>query len=307
MLKPDIPREFRAISNGMGLYYIVHGLMLWFAGAAAAHSLWMAQSLPLALRVLGAVPLVVLSGFGMFFLALQGHEGFHGNLHRHRDVSMLMGIAASSTAPMFLSVGYNVIHWQHHLHTNTARDPDYQLYRRHKTFLARWLNGPRETVLNCLRNTATLVFAPERLERSFPFSAAKARIFALTNLLLALASLAAYAAVAVLAPHAVFVFFVALPLVVSQTYWALCPYIEHAGTAVGDGVDTRTVTSSVLRVLLLGYNYHLCHHLYPRVQLHRLPALYRHLAATHALPAGNVVEGSLVRALRIGATAPLEF
>jgi fatty acid desaturase len=307
MRKPDIPREFRVISHGMGLYYILHGVLLWFGCAAAAYCVWSAGDLPLALRLLLAFPLSVLSGFGMFFMALQGHEGFHGNLHTNRDVSMVLGIAASATVPLFVSVGYNVIHWQHHLHTNTPQDPDYQRYRHYRTLLARWMDGPRQTAQQCLSNAFMLILRPNQVAHSFPFPPAKARRFALVNVALSLLALAAYAFAALHAAWPVLVFFVALPLLVSQSYWALCPYIEHAGTAVGTAMDARTVTSRVLHVVLLGYNYHLCHHLYPRVQLHKLPALYRYLVAQNALPQGHAVEPSLTRALRIGARAPLGF
>jgi beta-carotene hydroxylase len=305
--KPDIPTEFKSINGWMGLYYIVHGLALWLGSASLGYLLWSYQGLPLFAKLPALVLLVVLSGFGMFFMSLLGHEGFHGNMNTNRDISMAMGIVASCVAPFFASTGYNVMHWQHHMHTNTSEDPDYMLYRGNRTLLSRVFNGPRQTATICMKNALALAFSPEALERTFPFSKAKARAFAVFNLTLMPLVLLGYAALAYLTNAQVAVFLVVLPTLASQSYWALAPYIEHAGVGVGMARDTRTVTSGVLKVLLVGYNFHLCHHLYPRVQLHKLPALYRHLESTGFLSQETVVEKSMFRALKIGATSALKF
>lgn len=305
--KPELPSNLRAINNLMGCYYIVHGLTLWLGGAAMGYAVWRFMEGSLLVKLPLLLLCAVLSGFGMFFMALLGHEGFHGNLHRNRDVSMAMGILASVSAPMFASTGYNVMHWQHHLHTNTLKDPDYLLYRENRSFLARLMKGPLLTTRQCLRNAFMLVLAPERLERNFPFSMQKARLFASFNLVLMIGALVGHTALALHAGPAVLVFVVVLPVVFSQSYWSFAPYIEHAGTRVGEGVDTRTVTSTVLKIILCGYNYHLCHHLYPRVQLHKLPAVYRYLKASGYLDGKEIVETSMMKALTIGASGVLEF
>jgi beta-carotene hydroxylase len=304
--KPSIPAEFHRPSNLMGFYYIVHGLVLWLLSSYAAYRLFGSEHLPMALRIAAIVVLLVLSGFGMFFMALLGHEGFHGSMNSNRMVSMCLGIVASCVAPGFVSVGYNVMHWQHHLHTNTSKDPDYLLYRKNTTFFDRLFNGPRDTAQISLQNALRLVFAPETLDRKYPFSKMEARRFAIFNLTLATLSLAGYAVLA--ATHFwPFLFMVAFPVLMSQTYWAMAPYIEHAQTQVGEGRDTRTCTSAILRCLLMGYNFHLCHHLYPKVQLHKLPALHRHLESIGYLPGQAVIERGFLNAFRVGALATLDF
>jgi len=304
--KPSIPAEFHRPNNLMGFYYIAHGLVLWLLPSYAAYRLFGNDGLPLSLRIAAATVLLVLSGFGLFFMALLGHEGFHGSMNSNRTVSMCLGIVSSCAAPGFVSVGYNVVHWQHHLHTNTPKDPDYQLYRHNTTLFARLFNGPRSTAQICLRNALRLVFAPETLDRKYPFSQAEARRFAIFNLSLATLSGAGYAVLA--ATHfRVFLFVVAAPTLVSQTYWAMAPYIEHAQTQVGEGRDTRTCTSAIMRCLLMGYNFHICHHLYPKVQLHKLPALHRHLESIGYLPGQAVIERSFLNVFKIGSFATLEF
>lgn len=304
--KMPLPAQFTRINNAMGVYYIVHGLVLWLGGAAIANALYESTALPWPLQWVLMALCVTVSGMGMFFMALQGHEGFHGNLNANRAVSMVMGIVASSVAPFFVSVGYNVIHWQHHLHTNTEKDPDYLLYRGNQSFLARLFNGPRDTMLRCLGNAFKLMRGQRLIDRHYPFTPREAQRYAVLNLLLMVAALVVYAGLA-LHDLRLFALFVALPAAISQTYWAITPYIEHAGTGVGKGNDARTCTSTVLTVLLAGYTYHLCHHLYPRVQLHKLPALYRYLVRNGHLDASHHVEGSLAKTLRIGSTWNLKF
>lgn len=305
--KPNLPVELRSINNLMGVYYIIHGLVLWLGGGAMAYMAWTTPELNWLLKGAGIAAGVFLSGMGMFFLALLGHEGFHGNMNRQRDVSMLMGIIASCVAPGFVSTGYNVMHWQHHKATNTPEDPDYLLYRDNKTLLSRLMNGPRMTATVCLKHAFMLITAPQRVDRTFPFQAGKARGYALFNVALAIAVLIGYGVLFNILSLPAFVCFVVLPVVSSQSYWALAPYIEHAGTGVGEGKDTRTVTSNVLKVLLVGYNFHLCHHLYPRIQLHKLPAVYRYLESSGYLPKEAVVEPSALSAFRIGAFSALKF
>lgn len=304
--KPRLPTRFTQVSDVMGAYYLLHGLTLWVGGGLGGCLAWQADGLPLAVRVPIVGVLGLLSGAGMFFLALMGHEGFHGSLNRNRRVSMLMGIVASAVAPGFVSVGYNVIHWRHHLYTNTDKDPDYQLYRGNTTLLARLLHGPRLTMVNCLASVWKLVNGSNQLEKSYPFTPQQAKRYAWLNIVLTFSVLSGYACLAVLQPL-LFTFLVLIPAVVSQSYWAITPYIEHAGTGVGQRVNARTCTSIVLRFLLLGYTYHLCHHLYPRVQLHRLPALFLYLQEIGYIGDEASVETSLGTALRIGGMGRLEF
>jgi fatty acid desaturase len=138
------------------------------------------------------------------------------------------------------------------------------------------------------------------VEKTFPFSKRMVKIYAIFNLFLSLVS----SVVALLiAFHnlLLFIFLYVFPAIFTWSYWAMAPYIEHADTYEGEGVNTRTTTSFVLNFILVGYNYHLCHHLYPRVQLHKLPALHRYLQAHGHLAPAAKIEHSLIKTLSIGA------
>ncbi|MBB3228876.1 fatty acid desaturase [Luteibacter sp. Sphag1AF] len=301
--RPPLPAEFRETSNLMGLYYIVHGLVLWLGSGWLAYAIYQHAAWPLWLRVVAMALPVISSGFGMFYMGSLGHEGFHRNMNRHQDVSMVMGMLASLGAPLFLSVGVNIYHWRHHLHTNTPQDPDLQLYRGNRNLLAK-MRVSLDTNLYCVRNVVRLILARDKLDRTFPLSAARMRFYACLNVVMVAAATTGYVALALAAPT-LFVFLVLAPAIVAQLYWALHPYIEHGDTADVEGNNARNCTSPVLRFMLMGYTYHLCHHLYPSVQTHRLPALYRHLKAVGYVRDEDTTETSLFGAIRIGATQVL--
>lgn len=302
----SIPSDFRKINNAMYVYYVAHGLALWLGCAWAASFLVRSEALPIWARLPCVGALIVLSGLGLFFLGLQGHEGFHGNLNSDRRVSMLLGIAASSVMPFFISTGYTVIHWQHHRFTNTERDPDFAHYSRLTSFWSRLARGAPVVVCNAAHEALVLIFRrrePRALH--YPFPAREARVFASLNVVLSLAALAAYAWVAVQSMH-VFLFYVVLPWLVASSYFSMLPYIEHAGTGVGYGVNARTCTSWLFSTVLLGYCYHQEHHLYPNVQLHKLGRLHRYRVKHGLLSESATVEPSTAEVIRVGVAGRLD-
>lgn len=301
--KPSLPVYFTEVDNASGAYALVHGLLLWLGSGSAAYLIWQWTEWHWAMRLATALPCVVAAGLGMFYLGSLGHEGFHGSLHRNRHVSMVLGLIASLGAPLFLSVGVNVYHWRHHLHTNTIDDPDYLLYRGNRSLLAR-LRGPLDTTRYCAGKLARLLLMREPIDRGFPFSSGQMCLYAWLNLALVIGATVAFGALALIDTTA-FAWLVGAPAVVAQAYWTIHPYIEHGGTSTRPGSNARNCTSWIQRVLLRGYTYHLCHHLYPRVQAHKLPALDRHLRQIGFFTEDAPRESTFLGALRVGLTRSL--
>lgn len=301
--KPKLPAEFSHVNMWAGCYYIVHGLLLWLGSATIAHVLYVSDVLPLAVRVPLAAIGIIAAAFGMFYLGSLGHEGFHGNLCKHRDASMLMGIFASLGAPLFLSVGVNIYHWRHHMLTNTEDDPDYRLYVRNRSLLSR-LRVPLDTSLYSARNLFKLIMGFGSLARSFPFPERRMRLYGALDLLLVVGLTTFYAVLLVTRPE-IFLFYVGFPALAANLYWSIHPYIEHGGTGRTEGHTARNCTSIVYRVLLLGYTYHLCHHLYPKVQTHKLPALERYLRQVGYFDDATPEEPRFLGAIRAGMTKGL--
>lgn len=301
--KPSLPAYFTDVDNLSGAYALVHGLLLWLGSGSAALLIWHMGHWPWPLRLILALPCIIAAGFGMFYLGSLGHEGFHGNLHRNRHLSMLMGLIGSLGAPLFLSVGVNVYHWRHHLHTNTSADPDYQLYRDNRSLISR-LRGPLDTTRYSAGKLLRLLLMREPIDRGFPYSAIQMCLYAWLNLTLVVGSTIAFALLASSSLSA-FACLVGAPALVAQAYWTIHPYIEHGDTTSRVGSNARNCTSLLQRVFLRGYTYHLCHHLYPRVQAHKLPALDAYLRQIGFLTDDSPRESTFFGALKVGLTKSL--
>jgi beta-carotene hydroxylase len=187
-------------------------------------------------------------GYGSFMLAGTAHERFHFSLHRRPAISGLIGILFSACIPGFIGIGFTLSHWEHHRYTNLALDPDCGQFGRFRSF---W---------SCL------------LLARLSANAADRRV-ALTLLMAGLIT------ACISAPLFALCVFIA-PLLATVMITGLNLYQEHAGTGTAHDTKARRRTSRLFTALMIGTNYHLEHHLYPRVPCWRLPALHRWLANT---------------------------
>lgn len=305
-MKKTLPKRFFEKNNAIGIYCIVHGIGLWMGLAYGAYLIYRSEALPLAVRISLVALIMPVSGMAMFYTTTLAHEGFHGNLNRDRHISMLMGIVASSAIPLFVATGYTMIHWPHHLYTNTPEDPDFASYSRYRNVFSRVLMGPMQSGASFFSNAMNLVVRPARgMVAHYPFEPRTARSFAILNLMLVAAASAAYIVLA-LSNVELFVFIVALPMLVSTTYLGIVPYIDHSGTGLTKGENARSYTSWLFSAILFGTNYHREHHLYPNVPSYKLAAVHRFHRANGLLSPGAVVEPGFVAALRIGVRGQLD-
>lgn len=305
-MKTTLPKRFYEKNNAIGLYCIAHGLGLWMGLAYGAYLIYRSGSLPLAARLVLVALIVPISGMAMFYTTTLAHEGFHGNLNRNRHVSMLMGIAASSAIPLFVATGYTMIHWPHHLYTNTPEDPDFASYSRYRNVFSRVLMGPMRSGASFYSKAMNVVLDPDRgMVAHYPFAPRTTRSFAILNLILVTAASVAYVALA-LSNIELFMFIVVMPMLVSTTYLGIVPYIDHSGTGLTKGENARSYTSWMFTAILLGTNYHREHHLYPNVPSYKLAAVHRLHKANGLLSAKAVVEPGLLAALRIGVRGQLD-
>jgi len=305
-VKTTLPQEFYEKNNAMGLYCIVHGIAFWIGLAYVAYLVYRTASMPLSMRLLLVALIVPVSGMAMFYTTTLAHEGFHGNLNRNRHLSMLLGLCASSAVPLFVATGYTLIHWPHHVYTNTEKDPDFASYRRYRRFISRALMGPMQSGASFFGNALTLAMRPDRgIDAHYPFARRTARSFAIVNLMLVAFASAAYGTLAVLNLQ-MFVFVVVLPALVSTTYLGMVPYIDHSRTGLAKGENARSYTSWVFTGILVGTNFHREHHLYPNVPSYKLAAVHRFHKVNGLVSANAVVEPGFFAALRIGVGGQLD-
>ncbi len=266
-----LPRE---IHEPHTLHSVVGVVQTWvmFYGAIAMLA-WLAQApLPGWLRVPAALLACVIGGYGMLDMGFVGHDGFHFSLHRNKTASALMGIAAN--LPIFFPVtGFAVSHWNHHRFTNGAQDPDVQIFGRFQTFPSRVLFARPFAFAVYLRNATALALGRDLpYPYSFPLPYAQMQRFARINLLGSLLSLGATAAALGAFPVLRLPFL--LVAVSGSMISGLSPYVEHTGTGLGRGQDTRTSPGWWRDRMLMYNNYHLEHHLYPTVPAYHLKRAY---------------------------------
>lgn len=270
-MEPSGLETARYLAHGLALALLPGTVSLW-----AFHATW-----PWFATVPLIAALSLVGGYGFFMLAGTAHEGFHFTLHRRPQVSALLGIVFSSAIPGFISVGFALSHWRHHRHTNSADDPDCEIFGRFRGFWSRLLLARLAANAAYRRNAWRLIRSSgpyDEVDRN-GLSVETLRSLTRFNIAWHLAVMAGFVALGVLRPD-VLVFAFLLPLVGTVFITGLNPYQEHVGTGREPVLRARTRTSPILTLLMSGTNYHLEHHLYPRVPCWRLPALHRWLRDT---------------------------
>jgi fatty acid desaturase len=195
------------------------------------------------------------------------HEASHGNVSGNRkslrriDDAVGWAMAAMLCAPY---PAFKLLHLRHHAHTNDAqRDPDY--------FVAGY--GPLRVAAACLRILPHYYreFLVGVHSTSKGFRAQRRRVIG------GLAVLLAFVGTMTVFGYGVPVFVVwMLPTLLATGMLAFAfDWLPHHPHDVQERYrDTRVILMPGLNLLLLGQNYHLIHHLYPRVPFHRYKACF---------------------------------
>ncbi len=270
--RPRLPEHLRAPPNYLGLAFCAYSLLLFVIPAGL--SIWVVEAVDaLWLKLVVLVPLWLLAQHGIHMLGMVGHEGFHGNLHPNRQVSIQLGLVLSSMAIGHLVTGYYLSHWHHHLYTNTDNDPDVQACSRYKTFLSRCFLSRLYLTKQYRQATYRLAFGGEIGGDRLPYGLKKLRTFARLNLAYQVFWIAVYLGVGV-TDVTWLVVAIVVPHFGAIVASGLRVYIEHAGTDTKPGRQARSFCSPFWTALFFGNNLHLEHHLYPNVPCYRLPALH---------------------------------
>lgn len=270
-----IPREFYKKSGVMVALGVAYALALWAVPLVVLNLVW-GSSLGLATQLIVSIPLVVVSAQGLVLLGFLAHDGTHLNLHSDKRVSMVLAILLTLPLWPHSEIGFSIHHWNHHRFTNTASDPDSACYGRFKSFPTRLLfarfaamGGYFEAMLR------VAVGLPLGVTHRLPFSDTAVKWLARFNLLTWIVALGILVMTYVRDPSS---FYLLLSVVlVAIGILALNPYIEHAGTDVGHGQDTRSRLGWWWTIFYLGQNHHLIHHLYPSVPFYNLAKVHAHL------------------------------
>lgn len=286
---PRPPSHFLRPSTWQTALFLAYATALALLPGLVAYRLWLAGDMALPWQVLATAGLLVLSGYGYFLLGISAHEGYHFTLHRHPATSALLGAMFSAVLPGFIGTGFAYSHWQHHRHTNQPQDPDLQQFSRFRSFWSRLLLARLSAVANYRRIAMRIVLGQTDDDRDAPqLPAATLRRLCAFNIVWQ-AALMGFALWALLVHTALALLVFLLPIGVTVMISGLNPFQEHCETGQEPGNRARTRTSWLLTLLMGGTNYHMEHHLYPRIPCWRLPAVHRWLRETAWYRQGDVV------------------
>ncbi len=150
----------------------------------------------------------------------------------------------------------------------------------------------------CLTTIKVAFGADPDFEYQLPLRRGQLIALAWENLLMQIAAISAVVYLTWFFPRAMLICYW-LPYLVMYAYASLRPYIEHAATEGGVPLDTRSRTSKLLTFLEFGNNFHLEHHLYPKVPCYRLARLHRYLSSLDYYKLNDIhIEPSFWRFLR---------
>lgn len=274
--KPTLRPDRRLLTPSALESALVIGYALLLFGVPLSLFVVAAEQAPWAWLM--AWPLLLPAGYGLFVQGILGHEGLHFNLSHNRLLSCLLAVLLSSLLCGFCATGYFVDHWQHHRYNGGPQDPDWRLLRRYRLAVTRLLVSRLHATARYLLQTLRLAMPGAEVEGALPLPAGQIRLLARFNL-----------ACQVLWPllwlWLVMRWPVLLPallacLLVALLVSALNAYQEHAFDVGVEQPVARSRTDLASTLLHLGSNFHLEHHLYPRVPCWRLPRLHRQLLAS---------------------------
>ena len=275
--RPSLPAEFSEPEPAWVVAYFTYSFALYFGcgylSYAAAMSSW-----PLLLKIPAVAIMALLANNGIHLLGWLAHDGIHLSIVKNKTANVLLGGFAGSVL-FFPAVGLGIEHWPHHRFTNGEGDPDTFLQAKSQTFWRRFFVARILANRQYMKNAFAVLFKrPMHNTYRMPFSDNQLSVFAAVGFGFMAFWLAFYIAVGIYNLE-YFLYAFALPYLLLITITGLRIYIEHAGTTPEEFKDARSYTSLFYTVLLFGNNYHLEHHLYPKVPGYKLPRVHKKLAA----------------------------
>lgn len=237
-------------------------------GASAACTIALSRYLD-GVQFLALAPLYLLSAASLHGLSLFTHEGVHGSLARSRFWNHLL--SAFAAWPVLQNfAAYRVLHLKHHQHLGAPGDPDH--YANYTSL------PPLEKAMHVGRllvgYPAYLVAIPAL---GFVRGSARDRLW-LTLEVVAEALLVALAVSFV--PFAWLVHGWLVPMLLINTMVNIRGMSQHTllEDATHEVRGSRTIlTNRVTTFFMCNENYHLEHHLFPRVPWFELPTLHARL------------------------------
>jgi len=214
---------------------------------------------------------IVINGLSAFMFFTVAHDASHRSLSQNNKINETLGaISLFFLSPLAGIRVFRFIHMQHHRFTNhgSDKDPDAWCGRGNKwTLPLRWMTLDFQYVVWYLNKWQ---------ER--PAKERKELVLTLSTMLFVVISLTSLG----FGKWLILLWF--LPSRIAVTWLALCfdylPHYPHDTTNTENpylATNIRPTLSALMTPFLLEQNYHLIHHLYPRVPFYRYHKLWREI------------------------------
>lgn len=273
--RPSIPQKYYRPSLLGSVVFIVYALALFFVPASLCRVVATTSFCPLLLKIVVLVPLTIIAGYGILLMGIIGHEGFHLSLHSNKLVSAILGLFFASAVVTYFNVGSMMYHWSHHRFTNQPSDPDIQMLEPLKTWWQRLLFSRLVRNFHYFKITLnTAIGRPLPFPNMMLFKLATVRKLCWLNFAFSLFWISFYVGITLYDPLTG-LFSIALPMLGLLFVSGCQSYIDHAGTSDDMFHNSWSRTSPIMTALYFGNNYHLEHHLYPKVPCYRLPKIHK--------------------------------
>jgi fatty acid desaturase len=217
--------------------------------------------------VLACIPLYVVAAASLHGISLFTHEAVHSVLSPNRAVNRIMGIACALPVLQNFSA-YKVLHLRHHKHLGQQGDPDH--YDNYSTWT--WLVFSMHWVRLIIGYPIYIVMIPILGYRQGRPSERRWVLFEVALLLLLVAAVIASPLSWSLLLHVWLI-----PMLIINTFVNIRGMSQHTFLEEPDDPvqGTRSIlTNSVTTFFMCNENYHLEHHLFPRVPWYNLRRLH---------------------------------
>jgi len=265
-LQPELVRELHRTRHAHWPRLVVF-LLTYLATASAAT--YLIVSFPHAsARYLVCIPLYLLAAASLHGISLFTHEAVHGTLSSNPIWNRWLG--ALCAWPVLQNfAAYRVLHLNHHNHLGLEGDPDHYNNYTHWSWLLFAMNWGRLIIGYPVYITAIpiLGFRQGRGWERFWIVLEVCCVVAMVVLALRLPI-----------PRAVLIHGWLIPMLIINTLvnirgMSQHTLLEHHSDPI---LGTRSIlTNRVTAFFMCNENYHLEHHLYPRVPWYNLPRLHR--------------------------------
>ena len=209
---------------------------------------------------------IILMGIALNSLPILIHEGLHGllakNEHLNHFISFLTGlpILISSTA-------YQTTHNNHHY--ELGRKPDFGTYKQHfKNNMFVWVAYMLQLTIGSILYILFIPFI------AFPTASNKSRYFIILESTLIWIL---FVCMLIFVPVKMILIYWFFPLLILNILTNLRGIASHAlGDVENIYLSSRTIfCSKIMSIIFLNENYHLEHHLFPRIPSYNLPKTHK--------------------------------